>query len=91
MLSKLELPVEALNCHVSDGLALPVCLFENPYRLVSLWDMFLLHTHKLFELVDELRDLEGDLGRNLPYYPTPEQEKEISETSVIVYFTQGIW
>ncbi len=53
--------------------------------------MFLLHTHKLFELVDELRDLEGDLGRNLPYYPTPEQEKEISETSVIVYFTQGIW
>lgn len=42
MIEELELPVEAPSPEFSRNRALPVCLppwRENPYRLVSLWDM----------------------------------------------------
>jgi hypothetical protein len=42
MLAELDLQAEALNPEFSERAALPVCLppwRENPYRLVSLWDL----------------------------------------------------
>src|ERR1700683_816357 len=60
----------------------PVCLCpwsENPHRLVSLWDMYQIYAHKLFEMFDELRSLDIELGKSLPQAPSPEEEAAVSK------------
>jgi hypothetical protein len=63
----------------------PVCLAtwrENPYRLVSLWDMYQFYAHAMVKLFDELRDIEIQVGRQLPLAPPPAEEQEISKRFV---------
>lgn len=67
-------------CEVSES-APPVCLLpwqENPYRLVTLWDMYQIYAHNLMRLFDELRDLEIKLSTSLREAPDPADAEAVS-------------
>jgi hypothetical protein len=52
---------EALIPDLRDGIVPPVCLCpwsENPYRLVSLWDMLQIHAIQFQSLLDGMSNLE---------------------------------
>jgi hypothetical protein len=44
---------------------LPVCLSENPYRLVSLWKMLQVHAVQFTSLLDHLSRLDQNLGMGI--------------------------
>src|SRR5690242_12191851 len=67
-----------------ESLSVPVsaCLApwqENPYRLVSLWDMYQFYAHGLLTLFDMLRDSEVELSTLRVHAHSPEEEAEISK------------
>ena len=61
----------------------PVCLdpagAENPHGLVTLWDMLQIYAHVILKLFDELRDLEIQVGMQLPQAPPAAEAKAVSD------------
>lgn len=69
MLSELELPVEASTSEQSSDAALPVCLppwRENPYGLVSLWDMLRFYAEDFCYATSIIGQIYMDLQSKAP-------------------------
>jgi len=58
MLETLELQAERIVPELSRESALPVCLSENPYRLVSLWSMLQFSADAFVKLMSDLEETE---------------------------------
>jgi hypothetical protein len=56
----------------------PVCLFENPHGLVSLWDVYQIYAHNLLKVFDELRDIEIKISSALPNLPDEDEARTLS-------------
>src|ERR1039457_1413837 len=80
MFSELRLQTEAPSAHILDEIALPVCLFENPHRLVSLWDMQQIAAHNVVHVGRVLQSMQLNPALRLDSeYPAPGDVKRFIE------------